>query len=200
MGIDSVLDQAAQPGVGGVALLLLREAGGGILFGIALGYVAYFLLASIDSYQEEVLVTVATVLGGYALAHRLGVSGPLAMVATGILIGNLGREHAMSSQTEEHVDQFWELLDSILNAALFVLIGFEAMVLPVSGTLFAAGAMAIGVTLAARLLTAGLPVALFQRSGGLPAGAWQVLTLAGCAAASRLRWRCPCRRAPIATS
>jgi CPA1 family monovalent cation:H+ antiporter len=167
------------PEAGDIALLLLREAGGGIVFGIVLGYVSYFLLASIDSYQEEVLITVATVIGGYALAHRLGVSGPLAMVATGILIGNMGREHAMSSQTEEHVDQFWELLDGILNATLFVLIGFEALVLPLSGTLFAGGVAAIGVTLAARLLTAGLPVAWFQRHGGLPKGAWQVLTWGG---------------------
>jgi CPA1 family monovalent cation:H+ antiporter len=101
------------------------------------------------------------------------------MVATGILIGNMGRELAMSSQTEEHVDQFWELLDGILNATLFVLIGFEALVLPLSGTLFAGGVAAIGVTLAARLLTAGLPVAWFQRHGGLPKGAWQVLTWGG---------------------
>jgi CPA1 family monovalent cation:H+ antiporter len=92
------------------------------------------------------------------------------MVATGILIGNLGRQHAMSSKTEAHVDQFWELLDAIFNATLFVLIGFEAMVLPLSSTLFVGGIAAIGVTLTARLLTAGLPVALFQRHGGLPAG------------------------------
>jgi CPA1 family monovalent cation:H+ antiporter len=167
------------PAAGDVVMLLLREAGGGILFGVALGAVACFLLGSIDSYQEEVLITVATVLGGYALAHRMGVSGPLAMVATGILIGNVGRQHAMSSKTEEHVDQFWELLDSIFNAILFVLVGFEAMVLPLSATLLAGGAAAIIVTLVARLLTAGLPVAWFQRHGGLPKGAWQVLTWGG---------------------
>jgi CPA1 family monovalent cation:H+ antiporter len=167
------------PAAGDVALLLLREAGGGILFGVVLGALACMLLGSIDSYQEEVLITVATVVGGYALAHRLGVSGPLAMVATGILIGNVGRQRAMSSKTEEHVDQFWELLDGIFNAILFVLIGFEALVLPLSATLLAGGAAAIGVTLAARLLTAGLPVAWFQRIGGLPKGAWQVLTWGG---------------------
>jgi monovalent cation:H+ antiporter, CPA1 family len=167
------------PGAGDVAMLLLREAGGGILFGLALGAVAYFFLQSIDSYQEEVLITVATVLGGYALAHHLGVSGPLAMVSTGILIGNLGREHAMSSKTNDHVDQFWELLDSILNAALFVLIGFVAMVLNLSVPLLLLGVAAIVVTLAARLVTAGLPVALFQRKGRLPDGAWQVLTWGG---------------------
>jgi monovalent cation:H+ antiporter, CPA1 family len=167
------------PSAADVAMLLLREAGGGIVFGLALGAVAYFFLQSIDSYQEEVLITVATVLGGYALAHHLGVSGPLAMVSTGILIGNLGREHAMSSKTNEHVDQFWELLDSILNAALFVLIGFVAMVLKLSGPLLVLGIAAIVVTLAARLITAGVPVALFQRKRRLPDGAWQVLTWGG---------------------
>jgi len=167
------------PAAGDVALLLLREGGGGILFGVVLGSLAYVLLAAIDSYQEEVLITVAAVLGGYALAHRLGVSGPLAMVAAGILVGNLGRKHAMSSRTEEHVDQFWELLDAIFNAILFVLIGFEAMVLPLSGTLLGGGLAAIVVTLAARLLTAGLPVAWFQHRGSLPKGAWQVFTWGG---------------------
>jgi len=160
-------------------LLLLREAGGGIAYGVVLGYLVYRMLRSIDSYQEEVLLTVAAVLGGYSLAHLLGVSGPLAMVAAGILLGNLGRRKGMSEVTRSHVDQFWELLDSMLNAVLFVLIGFEALLLPFSGALFAAGLIAIGVTLGARALSAGLPVALFGRRAGLPAGAWQVLTWGG---------------------
>lgn len=160
-------------------ILLLREAGGGIAYGIMLGYVTYGMLKSIDSYQEEVLLTVAAVLGGYSLAHVLHVSGPLAMVAAGILIGNRGRRRAMSDKTREHLDQFWELLDAMLNAVLFVLIGFEALLLPFSGALLAAGLVAIGVTLAARLLSAGLPVALFGTRSGLPKGAWQVLTWGG---------------------
>lgn len=159
--------------------LLLREAGGGIAYGIVLGYVTYRLLKTIDSYQEEVLLTVAAVLGGYSLAHALHVSGPLAMVAAGILIGNRGRRWAMSEKTREHLDQFWELLDAMLNAALFVLIGFEALLLPFSRTLLAAGLVAVGVTLAARLLSAGLPVALLGKRSGLPEGAWQVLTWGG---------------------
>ena len=167
------------PGAGETALLLLREAGGGIAYGLVLGYVTYRLLKSIDSYQEEVLLTVAAVLGGYSLAHTLAVSGPLAMVAAGILIGNLGRREAMSDTTREHLDQFWELLDAMLNAALFVLIGFEALVLPFSVPLFGAGVAAVVVTLCARLLTAGLPVALLGRRTGLPDGAWQVLTWGG---------------------
>lgn len=160
-------------------VLLLREAGGGVLLGLVLGYVVYRMLKAIDSYQEEVLLTVAAVLGGYSLAHVLHVSGPLAMVAAGILIGNRARARAMSDLTREQLDHFWELLDSMLNAVLFVLIGFEALLLPFSGTLFSAGLAAIGVTLGARLLTAGLPVALLGRRSGLPEGAWQVLTWGG---------------------
>jgi CPA1 family monovalent cation:H+ antiporter len=167
------------PGGAETLMLLLREAGGGIAYGVVLGYVTYRMLRSIDSYQEEVLLTVAAVLGGYSLAHVLGVSGPLAMVAAGILIGNLGRRKGMSDVTREHVDQFWELLDSMLNASLFVLIGFEALLLPFSGALLAAGAIAIAVTLAARLLSAGLPVAVLGNRSGLPKGAWQVLTWGG---------------------
>lgn len=167
------------PGAAETSLLLLREAGGGVVYGAALGTVTYFMLKSIDSYQEEVLLTVAAVLGGYSLAHVLEVSGPLAMVAAGILIGNRGRSKAMSDRTREQLDQFWELLDAMLNAVLFVLIGFEALVLPFSGPLFTAGLLAAGVTLLARLLTAGLPVAALGKRSGLPQGAWQVLTWGG---------------------
>jgi CPA1 family monovalent cation:H+ antiporter len=170
-----------QDAPGGVEtmLLLAREAGGGIALGLVLGYVTYRLLKSIDSYQEEILLTLAAVLGGYSLAHAVHVSGPLAMVAAGILVGNKGRNEGMSKFTREQLDQFWELLDSMLNAALFVLIGFEALLLPFSGTLFAAGLAAIVVTLGARLLTAGLPVAMLGRRSGLPDGSWQVLTWGG---------------------
>lgn len=159
--------------------LLLREAAGGIAFGMVLGFVTYRMLKSIDSYQEEVLLTVAAVLGGYSLAHHINVSAPLAMVAAGILIGNRGRRNAMSDLTREQLDHFWALLDAMLNAVLFVLIGFEALVLPLSGALFGAGLVAVCVTLAARVLTAGLPVALLGRRSGLPQGAWQVLTWGG---------------------
>lgn len=167
------------PGGVDTSLLLLREAGGGIVYGTLLGSVTYFMLKSIDSYQEEVLLTVAAVLGGYSLSHLLGVSGPLAMVAAGILIGNRGRRKAMSDHTREQLDGFWELLDSMLNAVLFVLIGFEALLLPFSGPLFAAGLLAAVVTLLVRFLTAGVPVAALGKRSGLPQGSWQVLSWGG---------------------
>lgn len=175
----AIAAQHHAPAPGATAVLLLREAGGGIAYGLVLGAVTYAMLKAIDSYQEEVLLTVAAVLGGYSLAHVLGVSGPLAMVAAGILIGNRGRRKAMSDVTRLHLDQFWELLDAMLNAVLFVLIGFEALVLPFSGALMAAGVAAVCATLVARLLSAGVPVGLLGRRSGLPDGAWQVLTWGG---------------------
>jgi CPA1 family monovalent cation:H+ antiporter len=159
--------------------LLLREAGGGLLFGLVLGYVSFYLLKSVDNYQVEVLLTLAAVMGGYALASKLHVSGPLAMVVAGLIIGNQGRALAMSDTTRRYLDMFWELLDEILNAMLFVLIGMEVLLVVFSvGELLAAG-VAVAVTLLARLLTVGLPVRLAERAFDLPQGSWAVLTWGG---------------------
>lgn len=167
------------PTVSGAATLLLREAGGGALLGALMGYIIYLMLKSIDSYQEEVLLTLAAVLGGYALAIALEVSGPLAMVVMGLIIGNQGRSSAMSEETERNIDMFWELLDEILNAVLFVLIGLEVILLHFTHTLLGVAGLVILLTLAARLLTVGLPVALFNSMFRLPKGAWAVLTWGG---------------------
>lgn len=161
------------------AALLLREAGGGIALGLVTGYAAYVLLKTLDSYHEEVLITLAAVIGGYALANRMHVSGPLAMVVVGLIIGNHGRQRAMSDQTRRSVDMFWELLDSIFNAALFVLIGLEAILISFTRERMLAGLGVIMLTLAARWLTVGVPIALLRQHAGLPQGAWQVLTWGG---------------------
>lgn len=167
------------PSFSASALLLLREAGGGIAFGLLLGYLTFRLLRSIDSYQEEVLITLAAVLGGYALADHLHVSGPLAMVVAGLIVGNHGRALAMSDNTRAYIDMFWELLDAILNSVLFVLIGLEGILIPFSPALALAGAIAIALTLCVRLLLVGVPVGMFRRGFGLPRGAWQILTWGG---------------------
>ncbi len=159
--------------------LLAREAGGGIAFGLLLGACGYWLLRSIDHYQVEVLITLATVMGGYALAQHLHVSGPLAMVVAGLFIGNQGRAHAMSETTRHHVDLFWELIDEILNAVLFVLIGLEVVVVRFADGALAAGMLAVVVTLVARWLTVGLPVDLWRKRARLPAGSGWVLTWGG---------------------
>ena len=160
--------------------LLAQEAGGGLLYGVALGYVTFRLLKSVDSYQVEVLLTLAAAVGGYALAYRLHVSGPLAMVVAGLIIGNHGRALAMSDTTRHYLDIFWEMIDEILNLLLFALIGMEVLFLVFSITQYAlAAAMAIAVTVSARLLTVGLPVGMLPRFFNLPRGSWKVLTWGG---------------------
>ena len=161
------------------AMLLLREAGGGILFGLAIGFLTYRMLKSIDSYQVEILMTLATVLGGYALAHRLHVSGPLAMVVAGLLIGNHGRALAMSDKTREHLDLFWELLDEILNAVLFMLLGLEVILVAFSPRIVLIQAAVIVAVLLARLVSVGMPACWWRRFFRLPHGSWQVLTWGG---------------------
>lgn len=159
--------------------LLLREAGGGIIFGLVLGYVTFRLLRSIDQYQVEVLLTLAAVMGGYALASYLHVSGPLAMVVCGLMIGNGGRALAMSDHTRRYIDMFWELVDEILNAVLFVLIGLEVLLIVFTAQILIAGLLAIVVTLAARWLTVGLPVSVAGTFFNLPKGSSRVLAWGG---------------------
>jgi CPA1 family monovalent cation:H+ antiporter len=144
----------------GVALLFLQEVLGGALFGLAIGYAAYRMLASIENYQVEVLITLALVMGGYALATKLHLSGPIAIVVAGLLIGNHGRRFAMSEKTAEHLDTFWELLDEILNAVLFVLIGLEVLLISFDAAYAWAAALAIPVVLGARLLSVSVAALL----------------------------------------
>ncbi len=175
----SVSLSGAWPTTGEATGLLLREAGGGIVFGLVLGWVTYRLLKSVDQYQVEVLLTLAAVMGGYALANHLHVSGPLAMVVCGLMVGNAGRAYAMSDVTRKYVDMFWELIDEILNAVLFVLIGLEVLMIQFSVPLFWGGVVAIAVTLIARWLTVGLPVGLLAKHFRLPDGSSKVLTWGG---------------------
>ncbi|WP_312379169.1 cation:proton antiporter, partial [Pseudomonas oryzihabitans] len=143
--------------------IFAHEAGGGILLGLIAGYLAFVMLRSIDSYPEEILITLATVLGGYTLANHLGVSGPLAMVVAGLIIGNHGRALAMSDTTRKRIDAFWEALDEILNAVLFVLIGLEIILIDLAPPLLLGGVLVAVLTLLARLVTVGLPVRLLGR-------------------------------------
>ena len=162
-----------------VAHTLAVEAGGGIVFGLVLGGILYYLLKSIDSYQEEVLLTLAGVIGGYALASHWHLSGPLAMVMMGLMVGNHGRSMAMSDKTRHYVDLFWELIDEILNAILFVLIGLEVVMITFSSNLFIAGGLTILIALFARLIVVGITTTTFNKQLELPSGAWKVLTWGG---------------------
>ncbi len=145
-----------------IGALFAQEAGGGILLGIGMGYLAYRMLRSVDDYEVEVLITLAIVTGGYSLASALHLSGPLAMVSAGLLIGNQGRTLGMSERTREHLDNFWELGDSVLNAVLFLMIGLEVLVIRFEVSTLAAGLVAIPLVLAARLLAVALLVALLR--------------------------------------
>ncbi|HRY16093.1 MAG: sodium:proton antiporter [Chromatiaceae bacterium] len=156
----------AEVTVGGVILLFAEEALGGVAFGLAIGFVAYFFLKTIDSYDVEILITLALVLGGYALAIHLHVSGPIAMVVAGLMIGNHGRRFAMSETTRENLDTFWEMIDEILNAVLFVLIGLEAVILTFEGDYWLASLFIVPLVLLARLICVGVPVTVMRRRFG----------------------------------
>lgn len=163
------LVQLASPGgedlsPGGVALLFVEEVGGGILLGVALGFAAYRLMRRIDNYEVEVMITLAVVMGGYALASALHFSGPLAMVAAGLFLGNERfRSTSMSAETVKYVDQFWELIDVLLNAVLFVLIGLELVAVSFDGNYVLAGVLAIPIVLLARMLSLAAPITFFRR-------------------------------------
>lgn len=163
----------------GIAKLFAIEAGGGILWGAILGGVGYFLLRSIDNYQVEVLITLALVTGGYRAASGMHLSGPLAMVVAGLMIGNHGRLLAMSDTTRSHLDKFWELIDEVLNAVLFLLIGLELFVLKLSGPGITLGLIAILIGLAARMLAVSLPVKLLSIGRDFSPGVIRVLTWGG---------------------
>ncbi|MDJ0958063.1 MAG: sodium:proton antiporter [Arenicellales bacterium] len=147
---------------GTAVLLFIREAIGGVFFGLGLGYAGFFLLRTVDNYQVEVLITLAIVMGGYSMALALHTSGPIAIVVAGLLIGNRGRVLAMSERTREHLDTFWELVDEVLNAVLFVLIGLEVLVLQFTGEYLAAGLMMIPLVLLSRAISVGVPITVLR--------------------------------------
>lgn len=156
--------EAEDPTVIGVVQLFLKEVLGGILFGLALGYICFLLMKSINDYEIEVLITLACVMGGYSLAYYLGLSAPLAMVVAGLMIGNdKVRNAVMSEQTERYVDRFWELMDILLNAVLFVLIGLEILILTFESRYLIAGMIAIVVVLGSRFVSLLAPVAIFRK-------------------------------------
>ena len=162
-----------------VAWLFVKEALGGIAFGLIIGAIAYSMLKSVDNYQVEVLITLALVAGGYALAGALHLSGPIAIVVAGLLIGNHGRLLAMSERTRSHLDTFWELVDEVLNAVLFVLIGLEVLVLSWNQSYLLAGVLLIPLVLLARFVSVGVPVTLMRVSRTFSPHVIKILTWGG---------------------
>ncbi|UPJ55117.1 sodium:proton antiporter [Bradyrhizobium sp. 192] len=159
--------------------LLLLEAGGGLLLGLVTGYIAYQGMRFIDDYPIEVLISLALVTGTYALAQRLHVSGPLSVVAAGLLIGDRGSRFAMSDQTRTYVFALWTLIDEILNSVLFLLIGLEVLVLRFEPSAVVVAIATIPIALVARLLAVATPPLVFARANLMSVHNVPFLTWAG---------------------
>jgi len=162
-----------------VAIFFLQEAMGGVVFGFVIGGITYAMLKRVDNYQVEILLTLALVTGGYAMAEVLHVSAPIAIVVAGLMIGNHGRLLAMSATTREHLDTFWELIDEILNAVLFVLIGLEILVITFGSHLLIAGTLSVFIVLIARFISVGIPVLIIRQFRELTPGVIKILTWGG---------------------
>ena len=152
---------------------------GGAVFGAALGLLALSMLRAVNDYKVEVLLSLATAAGGYALAYALHVSGPIAMVVAGLFIGNEARAGALSEKTREHLDDFWELIDEILNAVLFVLIGLELLIIAFHGHLVLAGVIVFPLVILARFISVAIPITALRRRRPFTRGAIRILTWGG---------------------
>ncbi|MBU1701139.1 MAG: sodium:proton antiporter [Candidatus Eisenbacteria bacterium] len=159
--------------------LFFVEAIGGVIYGILLGLLGYLFLKSVDNYKVEALLSLALVTGGYALAGFLHTSGPIAMVVAGLFIGNRGRAFAMSDKTRERLDDFWELMDEILNALLFVMIGLEVLVLDLMRPYFVAGFLLIPTVLISRFFSVGIPLSLLRYYKAPPPYTIRIMTWGG---------------------
>jgi len=165
--------------LGSVVRLFTQEAIGGGILGLGCGTLAYRMIRDVDSYEVEILITLALAMGSYALAGVLHASGPIAAVMAGLLMGNQGRQFAMSTKTREHVDTFWELVDELLNAVLFVLIGLEVLIITLRVEYVLAGAIAIPLVLLCRLVSVSVPVAALRLRRTFSPGAIRIMTWGG---------------------
>ncbi len=163
-----------------VAELFITETFGGALFGLLVGYITYRMLRRVDNYQVEIILSLALVMGGYAFAEAWHLSAPIAIVVAGLLIGNHGRQFAMSETTRVHLDTFWELVDEILNAVLFVLLGLEVLlIIPLSANAFLLAIIAIPVVLLSRLISVSIPVSILRSKYQFSPGVIRILTWGG---------------------
>jgi Na+:H+ antiporter len=163
----------------GLTIFFVREVLGGALLGLALGYLAYRALKSIDDHPLELLITLALVMLTYSASFWIHVSGPIAVVVAGLLIGNVGRQFAMSQQTREHVDSFWRMMDDILNAVLFLLIGLEILALGSGWHAALVALLLVPVALAGRFVSVVLPVRVMNIRKQFEKGIVPILTWGG---------------------
>lgn len=166
-------------GLGDAAILFAQEAVGGAVIGIFLGWIVFRVMRQIDDYPLEVLLTLALAFGGYQLSVWLHVSAPIMAVCAGLLIGDIGAKHGMSAQTREYVDAFWKLIDEILNAVLFLMIGFEVFAVTFDFDVLVTGVLSIGLALLARFAAVYIPVLLLQRRQDFSQGIVPIMTWGG---------------------
>jgi len=160
-------------------LLFAQEAFGGIVTGLAIGYVGFHLMKSIDHFQTEILISLAMVMGGYSLCHFLHVSGPLAMVVGGLLTGNKGRREAMSDMTRDYLEKFWEVTDEVLNALLFMLIGLELVVVDFHFNYVVIGIITALLLIVSRYLSLFIPSHLMGFKKTLEKNTLSIMTWGG---------------------
>ena len=163
----------------GAALLFLREALGGAVLGLVLGWLTFRVMRLIDDYALEVLITLGLAFGGYELAVALHVSAPIMAVCAGLLIGEVGTRHGMSEETRRYVDAFWTMVDEILNAVLFLMIGFELFALSLNLETLGTGVLAIGLALLARLAAVAVPVLILRPFKSFSPGIVPIMTWGG---------------------
>ena len=179
VGLAFPSGEAHGAGLGGAAALFGQEALGGAALGLAAGWLTFRLMRHIDDYALEVLLTLGLAFGGYSLAVALHVSAPIAAVCAGLLIGDVGTRQGMSAETARYVDAFWRLVDEILNAVLFLMIGFEVFAVTFEIDLLLAGGMAIALALAGRLVAVAVPIAILRPFTDSEPGVVRVMTWGG---------------------
>jgi len=166
-------------GVAGAAKLFFQEAVGGAVLGVVLGWLTFRLMARIDDYSLEVLLTLALAFGGYQLAVWLHFSAPIMAVCAGLLIGDVGAAHGMSAETRKYVDAFWKLIDEILNAVLFLLIGIEVFAVSFGWDAFQTGLASIVLALIGRLAAVAVPVLILRPFRDFSPGVIPIMTWGG---------------------
>ncbi|MEL0614517.1 sodium:proton antiporter [Marinomonas arenicola] len=168
-----------EPTFTGVVELFLVDAVGGILFGVVLALVAHWLICRSNDSSIELLITLCIPSAGYALANLLDISGPLAMVVSGIFIGNVTRTVGFSEHSQQTLSHFWHTVDAFLNSLLFILIGLLLVVLPVTWTEAALGLLMVPLVLLARFISVSLPYLGFRRFRTYDAHSIKILTWGG---------------------
>ncbi len=179
VGLAFPTDHGHGSGLGGALRLFVQEAVGGAVLGAALGWLTFQVMKRIDDYALEVLISLGLAFGGYELAVALHMSGPIMAVVAGLFIGDVGMKHGMSEETRAYLDAFWKLIDEILNAILFLMIGIEVFALAFSMDTLVAGALSIGLSLLARLAAVSVPVLMLKPFRDFSRGVVPIMTWGG---------------------